>query len=319
MLTRRNFMALSAATLVTGAVPALARQLVTLGGRAFGSYWRLSAPQGIDQDAISISFSHIIAEVDQLFSPYRADSILSQFNLHAGTDWQRVPDTFSLLAEKSLALAQVCGGVFDPTVGPAVARQGFGPIKGVEGSFEELAVQPGAARKHRGGLTLDLCGIAKGEALGRMAASLAHAGVNDYLLDLGGEVIAHGRHPEGRAWQVGVELPGTGDFAHILRLDGHAIATSGNSRQGYALSGKTYGHIVSPATGRAADASLASVSVLGHDPAMADGWATALAAAGVEKGVALAEQLGLAALFLMYKGDRLHSVFTGDFSAVVEI
>ncbi len=319
MLTRRNFMALSAATLVTGAVPALARQLATFGGGAFGSYWRLSVPQAVDQDVVGISFSRIIAEIDQLFSPYRADSVLSQFNRHDGTDWQVVPEAFSTLCEQSLALAQTCGGSFDPTVGPAVARQGFGPISGVVGSFEELAAQPGAARKHRGGLTLDLCGIAKGEALGRMAAALAQAGVTDYLLDLGGEVIAYGHHPEGRAWQVGVELPGTGDFAHILRLDGQAVATSGNSLQGYALSGNTYGHIVNPATGRAADARLASVSVLGPDPAMADGWATALAAAGLEVGVALAERQGIDALFLVHEGDRLHSVFTGDFSAVVEI
>ncbi|WP_375599664.1 FAD:protein FMN transferase [Devosia sp. Naph2] len=319
MLTRRNFMALSAATLVTGAVPALARQLATLGGGAFGSYWRLSVPQGIDQDAISISFSHIIAEVDQLFSPYRADSVLSQFNRHDGTDWQVVPDAFSTLVGQSLTLAQACGGVFDPTVGPAVARQGFGPISGATGSFEELAAQPGAVRKHRGRLTVDLCGIAKGEALGRMAAALAQSGVTDFMLDLGGEVIARGQHPEGRGWQVGVEMPGGSGVAHILRLDDRTVATSGNSVQSYAHAGRSFGHIVDPSSGRAADTRLASVSVLGRDPALADGWATALAAAGVEKGVALAEQRGLDALFLVREGDRLHSVFTGDFSAAVEV
>lgn len=319
MLTRRSFMALSAASLVAGAVPALAQPLATFGGRVFGSYWRLSVPGTVDQEAIAKSFSRIIAEVDQLFSPYRADSVLSQFNRHDGTDWQVVPDAFSALVAQSLALAQACGGVFDPTVGPAVARQGFGPIIGVAGSFEELAVQPGATRKHRGGLTLDLCGIAKGEALGRMAAALAQLGVTDYLLDLGGEVIAHGHHPEGRGWQVGVELPGGNGVAHVLRLDSRTVATSGNSVQGYQLGGKTYGHIVHPASGRAADATLASVSVLGPDPALADGWATALAAAGLEAGVALAEQLSLDALFLVRGSDGLKSVLTGNFADVVEI
>ncbi len=319
MLTRRSFMALSAASLATSAMPALASPASTFGGGAFGSYWRLSVPQGIDQDAIGISFSHIIVEVDRLFSPYRADSVLSQFNRHGGTDWQVVPDAFSRLVGQGLTLAQACGGVFDPTVGPMVARQGFGPITGVEGSFEELAVQPGAARKQRGGLTLDLCGIAKGEALGRIAAALGRAGVDDFMLDLGGEVIARGQHPEGRGWHVGVEMPGGSGVAHILRLDGRTVATSGNSVQSYAHAGRSYGHIVDPASGRAADKRLASVSVLGRDPALADGWATALAAAGVEKGVALAEQRGLDALFLVREDDRLHSVFTGDFAAVVEV
>src|SRR5690606_29630121 len=125
-----------------------------------------------------------------------------------------------------------------------------------------------------GGLTLDLCGIAKGHALDRMVATLLDEGHEHFLVDLGGELAARGWHPSGRAWQVGIEypLPGRGNIAGVLRLDKLAVATSGDRANGYDIGRRRYSHIIDPGTREPVDSSLGSVSVLMATAREADGW-----------------------------------------------
>ena len=214
----------------------------------------------------------------------------------------------------ALSLAAQSAGAFDPTVGPLVARWGFGPIAGAERSdWRGLSVGQGGIAKRRDALTLDLCGIAKGWALDRAVDLAQAAGFNDLLFDLGGELRALGHHPSGRAWQVAVEGPGpTARDPVMLRLaPGQAVATSGLNAQSYALGGQRYGHIIDPGAGRPADTALHSVTVLASDSAHADGWATALFAAGDSAGPALAERHGIAALFLVGDGAGVRQIATG--------
>ncbi len=93
--------------------------------------------------------------------------------------------------------------------------------------------------------------------------------------------------------------------------DGAAVATSGVWQQGYDLEGRRYSHIIDPGAGVPVDGTLGSVTVVAEDAMTADGWATALCAAGAAAGPALAEARGLAALFQIRSGDRLRRVETG--------
>ena len=130
-----------------------------------------------------------------------------------------------------------------------------------------IAIAPEGLTKARGDLTLDLCGIAKGWALDR-AADLARAeGVTDMLLDLGGEFVALGTHPEGRDWRIAVESPLPAQPpTQALRLPpGMAVATSGVRAQSYVLNGRLYSHIIDPETRAPASGRLRSVTVAAGD------------------------------------------------------
>ena len=182
---------------------------------------------------------------------------------------------------EALRVAALTGNAFNPTLGPLVGRYGFGPLTaGFPGFPDEIALAAGALRKARAGLTLDLNGIAKGHALDRLADACSANGINDFLLELGGEVCARGRHPAGRSWQVAIERPGTaGAFQRAVALDGK-LATSGNGSNGFAQAGRGYSHIMDPATNRPADLAPASVTVAAPAAMTADALATALFAMG---------------------------------------
>jgi thiamine biosynthesis lipoprotein len=202
---RRAFLGMTAAAAVAWPLGARAEAagLEVLEGRAFGTVWRVVAP-GLS--GLRSPLEAVLARVDAQMSPWRAESEVARLNGGAAGLWP-VSEATAEVTRAALGLARESGGAFDPTVGPLVARWGFGPIEGELAGWSALSVGPGGIEKASDGVTLDLCGIAKGWALDRMADVLADAGVGDALIDLGGELRALGRHPGGRRWQVAVEDP----------------------------------------------------------------------------------------------------------------
>jgi thiamine biosynthesis lipoprotein len=304
-LSRRAFLA-SAAAFAAAAPAARAGALRVTGGPAFGSYWRLALAPGADAPAARAAVARVVAGIDAAMSPYRGSSDLGRFNRRVTTDLVPVTPQTAALIRQALALWHETQGAFDPTLGPLTARWGFGPITGGPGGPELLSVEGDALRKARADLTLDLCGIAKGHALDRAVAALDAAGAGDYLLEMGGEVFARGRHPEGRPWQVGVE-GGGGALVAVAALEGIVAATSGDAAQGYVVGGRRYGHIIDPATGRPAPPTLASVTVFDPSGARADALATALCAMGRDRAEAFAAAAGIDALLIAreVRGPRL--------------
>lgn len=318
--TRRQ-MIITAGALASGAfLPGLSRAepaTEVMEGRAFASHWRVTVPAGKGIAGQRGAIEAMLASVDAQMSPWRPDSEIARFNTGEG-DALALSGGTPHVAGAALDIARQSGGWFDPTVGPLVARWGFGPIQGGEaGHWQGLSVRDGALHRDRAGLTVDLCGIAKGYALDLVVAHLSAMGFADALVDLGGELASVGQHPSGRDWRVAVEDPraGMAGAAVTLRLPGGvAVATSGVRAQSYTLSGQRYGHIIAPRDARPSQGRFASVSVLSDIAMVADGWATALMAAG-EAGPALARAQGLAALFLVHDGDGLGMETTGDFDA----
>src|SRR5690606_15433641 len=148
-------------------------------------------------------------------------------------------------------------------------------------------------------LTIDLCGIAKGYALDRIALALAAIAVQDFLLELGGEVLARGTHPSGRPWQVGIETPlgPPPAIAHVVRPTTLAMATSGPAIQSYEVDGRLYSHVIDPRLREPADGSIASVTVLMATGTEADAFATALMAMGADDAIVFAGRHSIPALF----------------------
>jgi len=276
----------------------LADPLQAVEGRAFGTHWQLLGTNGNDIEGLRPAFEAVFARVDQQFSPYRADSAISRINATGASPIKAPPDLLRV-AKAGLDISRRSEGAFDPTVGPLVAQLGFGPIlEGGPRDWRGLSVGATALTKARADLTVDLCGIAKGWALDKAVALLRAAGQTEALLDLGGELCAIGQHPHGRDWQVAVEAPMLGLSApYALRLpSGLAVATSGTRVQSYLLNETLHSHIVGLGD-RVGDAPR-SVTVVAEDAMSADGWATALCAAGPVMGPEIARREGLAALFL---------------------
>jgi thiamine biosynthesis lipoprotein len=292
---------------------ALATGISRIGGDIFGTTWTLIAAPGADLTPLVPAIQSLLAGIDRTFSPWRGDSTISLFNAAPAA----LPCDDAALADvtsRALSIARLSEGAFDPTVGPIVARWGFGPITGGGApDWRGLAAEDTTIRKTSDDLTLDLCGIAKGYALDRAADLVEASGLDAFLMEIGGEFVARGTHPDGRDWRVAIEAPP--DVAlpgPVLSLpDGTAVATSGIGAQSYDLDGRTYSHIIGRGTRSPVDGSLHSVTVVSEDAATADGWATALCAAGPEAGPDLARTNAIAAVFLMPRDNRVRSVETG--------
>jgi thiamine biosynthesis lipoprotein len=319
--SRRDF--LTAATLAPlgVAIPAQSSEsLSRIGGYAFGTAWRITFAADIEAARVRQMAERVINQVDFTMSPYRADTALSRFNAQRSIDWQPMPRALCAVLNASVTIAQLSSGAFDPAVGPLVGRFGFGPIQQAPaGSYQDIGVRSDAIRKGDPGLCLDLCGIAKGHALDRMAVGMRRLEAANFFIELGGEVFACGRHPHGRSWHAAIEQPISGPTAiqRIIRLDNMALATSADSANFYERAGRRYSHIIDPATGQPVDNGLASVSVIAADAMSADGWATALMVMGPKLGLALAQRAQISALFVERKKAALYETMTGLFASLL--
>jgi thiamine biosynthesis lipoprotein len=207
-ITRRGFLAAGTALgLSLTVVPPAEARTTAFGGLAFGGTWRVVGSDDLNEQALRAPIEAVLASIDQDMSPWRGDSAVSRFNTSPHTGWHSASQDLCTVVGESLAIAQLTDGAFDPTIGPTVARFGFGPITEGGGNISDLTLGDGQIGKADPRLTLDLCGIAKGYALDRIIGVLRAGGVTNALVELGGEIAALGIHPDGRPWQVAIERP----------------------------------------------------------------------------------------------------------------
>lgn len=300
-ISRRDLIAGAGGALLAAALPAhAAAEGAVLSGRAFGGAWRIVLADGSRADTLSQPLGALLSAIDRTFSPFRGDSEITRFNRAATTDWQEAGEAFVSVAAEALRIASISAGAFDPSVGPNVGRYGFGPIRGRRtGDFRGFTIGAEMLRKSEPDLTLDLCGIAKGHALDAVAEFLEAEGLPDFLIEIGGEVTARGKAADGRDWRVGVADPLRGGLWASLRADGLAFATSGDAINAYETAGRRYSHMIDPATGEPVRNDVASVTVGARNGATADALATALMVLGYDRGLELAGELDLPALFIL--------------------
>jgi thiamine biosynthesis lipoprotein len=313
-LNRRNLLYGAAGILLAGALPAFGKETFRLSGRAYGTSWQATLRGDGDVEALARDLAADLARVDLAMSPFRPDSALTRFNL-AAAGWHEADADFVAVTAEALRVAALTRGAFDPSVGPDVGRYGFGPIDGQRaGNFGGFATHATAISKADALLTLDLCGIAKGFALDLMAARIAGAGYRDFLVELGGEVVAAGADTNGAPWQVGIAHP-LGGLHTVIDAGGLAVATSGDAINAYEVGGRRYSHIIDPATDEPVVNDVASVTVLAPSAMTADALATALMVMGPEQGMAFAEAHALPVLYLLRSPDGLGEVASRSFDA----
>lgn len=310
-------------------------EAVRFEGGIMGTTYHVTVVAAMDDAATTAAAEAIegaLRRVDSKMSTYKPDSELSKLNQQpAGVPFILSEETFGVLALAQEVNAQ-SGGAFDVTVGPLVNAWGFGPKELERGPSEEtlqallaltgpdkiaLDPAPRSVTKAADGVYCDLSAIAKGYGVDQAAKALSALGYQNFMVEVGGEVRVAGVNDRGVPWRIAIEKPVDGErvIEELVGLTDIALATSGNYRNFYMAEGKRISHTINPRTGRPVEHSLASVSVIHSECALADAYATALMVLGPEEGMAFAEKQGLAVLFIIHgEGDGFVTKQTPSFA-----
>jgi len=277
-----------------------------------------------------------LAVINQQMSTYIPESEVSRFNALSSGE-MLVSAELAGLVQRSQAISEQTGGAFDITVGPLVNLWGFGPEGRVVSTpsgdkiaslrtrvgYQKLGVSQNPPLLTKAtNLQVDLSAISKGYAVDQLASLLAGKGINNYLVEIGGEIKLSGNKPNGESWRIAIEAPLTTerDAQHVLPTSNIAMATSGDYRNYFEEDGVRYSHTINPLTGAPIKHALVSVTVLHPSCADADALATALMVMGDKKGVEFAKHHDLAAYFLIkaQEGGEFESLATAKFDALIK-
>ena len=288
----------------------------------------------LDCERLRSGIEQVLTRIVAQMSNWDAASDLSRFNRAGAGSWFPLPADFHVVLDYALALAEDTGGAYDPTVGSLVDLWGFGPA-GMRADLPcESDIETARARcGHRkltldrkarcvlqpGGVSLDLCGIAKGYAVDCVARLLHEQGHRDYLVEIGGELRGEGEKPDGSPWWVALEAPrGCADTGShtIVALHGLGVATSGDYRRYFEHQGVRYAHSIDPRCGHPVGNGVLSVTVLHRSCMRADALATALMVLGVDAGLQFAAARNVAALFVFAGRSGLQCRGTPAFTAM---
>ena len=260
-----------------------------------------------------------LVEINNIFSTWQEDSELSQLNDAPVGKWVGVSSELYKILNVSAELYRQTEGYFDPGIGRLIDLWGFGAKGGrteapkreeismafAQSSIRYLIIEPGRVKKTKD-IHINLSAIAKGYAVDEVARLIKDSGVTNFLVEIGGEVIASGTN-NGDYWVVGVERPDNKDTIGLELVDA-SIATSGNYRNFFIWEGEKYIHIFDPTTGLPANNDLASVSVIHPQSAMSDAYATAMMAMGSSRAVELAKKMKLSVLLMANKEDNVEII-----------
>lgn len=300
------------------------RRSTLLKGATMGTTYSVQLyplPAGAGREDLKADIDRILETVNDQMSTYRPDSEISRLNRSASTAWLGASVDTVTVVEEALRIARLSAGAFDPTIGPLVDLWGFGAEAGqpripspeaIEATLGRVGyrgvrtrLSPPAVGKDAADIRVDLSGIAKGFGVDKVAAYLERSGVQNYLVEIGGELRGRGYSRRGEAWRIGIEMPigAPRTVARVVRLGGAALATSGDYRIFFESEGARFSHIINPRSGRPVEHGLASVTVVAPSALQADAWSTALMVLGPEAGLELARRENLAALFIARNGD----------------
>jgi len=299
---------------------------LTLKGQALGTSWtvKVISSNPIDEDELQADLAAKIEETEKIFSHWRPDSKLYQINASLSTEPISVPPLLHALLKHAKWMHEQTRGAFDPTIAPLVNLWGFGPVSQnrlripsedeIKNALEQVGMNKleimdgNKIRKKRPDLQIDLSASAKGEIIDQVCLMLDGRGFNNYLVEIGGEIRAHGNGKDGQGWTVGLEdgFQSKRNELSTISLCNHAVATSGTYRQSKPNPemANPASHLLDPRTGRPVEHNLVAVNVLAQTARDADALATALMILGPEEGMRKAEEMNLIARFCSREGNQ---------------
>lgn len=301
-------------------------QLLSISGMTMGTSYHIklvpATGQRINLPSLKEQISSRLAGIDNKMSTYKKDSEVSSFNRHSGESWLPISAETMTVISTAQQISQLSDGAFDITIGKLVNLWGFGPTINIDAIPDADAIQalqsqvgyhklelrqaPAALRKSSNTVYLDLSAIAKGYAVDAIAQLLLDNRINNFMVEIGGEIITHGHKQQQQPWVIGIESPiaGQRSISKKLHLPDVAMATSGDYRNYFEHENARYSHTIDPTTGYPIKHRLASVTVIDRSCMRADALATAIMVMGPDKGLEFARQHRLAIFMLVKQGDH---------------
>ncbi len=272
--------------------------------------------KGFEAEEAFQEIKKIFEKNEKIFSRFNPDSELSEINRNIGKEVAISPEMFELL-ELCLKFYDISDGYFDPRIIGNLEKAGYDKDFRSH-DFNERAEREIILEKIGGDLKKDLTlkngkrtvlikkridttGIAKGYTVDQAADHLKKMGFRNFIVEAGGDMRAAGKNQDSEVWKVGVE--GIEDERLMLNLENESVATSGISRKRWQIGEKKFHHLIDPKDPEKFSFDIKTVTVIGKETVEADGWAKILLLMGREKGLEFANQNGLRALFLDYKGN----------------
>ncbi|MDE5608379.1 MAG: FAD:protein FMN transferase [Muribaculaceae bacterium] len=259
--------------------------------------------QSLD-DSIATAFR----DVEMSLSPFNPDSRISRINRNETTETDTL---IEYIFYKSTLINRLSDGAFDPTLSPLINLWGFGYEKSPDWSLPSDAaidsalmsvgiadchISEGRLSKKSSETTFNFSAITKGYACDYICGMLQRNGVDNCMIEIGGEITLRGHNERGRLWRIMLEAPAehfdsqrTGMLT--IELTDCAIASSGNYRNYREDGARRFGHTISPTTGRPIETETLCTSIIAPDCALADALATATMAMNAQEAVRMLEHI----------------------------
>jgi len=263
-------------------------------GTIFGTTYSITYQNSNDLHAEILEKLH---EVDSSLSMFNEQSVISRINRNE----QMTPnDMFLKVFKMAQQVSDETNGAFDITVAPLVNAWGFGfkhgsmpDDKAIDSlmyfvGYKKVSYKGKVIQKQDPRIMLDCSAIAKGYGVDMVAQLLQSKGIENYLVEIGGEVSTRGISNKRVPWKIGVTKPTndtlsvSNELQTVLNVTDKSMATSGNYRNYYYKGGRRYAHTINPKTGRPVQHNILSATVLTDQCALADAYATSFMVMGLE-------------------------------------
>ena len=289
-------------------------------GKIFGTYYNIRYEGSMD---LHDQIQERLASFDASLSMFNQESVIARINRNEEVCTDSL---FERMYHEAQVVSRMSDGAFDITVAPLVNLWGFGLKHGHAGDvsqamvdsvkayvgYEKVELVDHRLQKDDARITLDASAIAKGYGTDVVADVLREAGCENYLVEIGGEVVLKGVNDKGEAWRVGISRPkmdanGMDEgLQHIIQSSDLCLATSGNYLQYYYHDGQRRSHTIDPRTGYPVQHGLLSATVVASSCMRADALATACMVLGEADALTMIEQTDDAACYLIVaSGDSL--------------
>ncbi len=297
------------------------RNYIQLQGNAQGTTFQILYYDSLQRE-FSAQIDILLKQMDISLSTYVPQSIISRVNKNDSA--VVLDEHFINVFNRAQEIAMLSDGAFDITVAPLVNAYGFGFTKkeNVDSllvdsllryvGFQKVKIEEGKLIKEQSAIQLDFNAIAQGYSVDVLADFLEEKGVEDYMVEIGGELRCKGVNAKGNYWNIGIDKPLENtekrEMQTVVPLKNKAMATSGNYRKFYENGGKKYSHTINPKTGWPVKHQLLSATVLADDAMSADAFATVFMVMGKDVAIEFLEkhkELNLQVYFIYQEKDKL--------------
>jgi len=280
----------------------------------------VDVPRNITKRAVRENIEQSLKKANKHLSNWDNYSEISIFNRNKSVEKISVSPTLFEVLSCASDINRKSFGYFDTTISPLVETWGFGAAK-VEnlpplprdladamkysGKQGDIKIGDGTIQKSNPNTEITLAGIGKGHGADLIARGLSTLGIRNFLIEIGGDLVAKGNNPAGLSWQICIEQPeiGSTQFLDVVEISNLGMASSGDYKNFFERDGVKYSHIIDPNTGSPVTHGTAAATVLAGNAMIADAWATALLTIGCSDGIQIANDNKIAVLFAE-KGDQ---------------